>query len=95
MAGTFKVFTRTMAASDVITITGNQGFQFVSVLCKTDNSGSNGIIIKGNSSVGSVTSNNITLKADEAVTISVPNPYSIDSLVITAGTSSTAIVTAS
>tara|TARA_Y100000766_G_C18773416_1_gene539450 strand:- start:529 stop:816 length:288 start_codon:yes stop_codon:yes gene_type:complete len=95
MAGTFKVFTRTMAASDVITIAGGQGFQFVSILCKTDNSGSNGITIRGTSNVGSTASNDIVLKADEAVTISVPNPYSIDSLTITAGTSSTAIVTAS
>tara|TARA_R100001509_G_scaffold164985_2_gene144546 strand:+ start:1328 stop:1615 length:288 start_codon:yes stop_codon:yes gene_type:complete len=95
MAGTLKVFTRTMAATDVITISGNQGFQFVSILCKTDNSGSNGITIRGTSSVGTTASNDIVLKADEAVTISCPDPYSIDSLTITAGTSSTAIVTAS
>ena len=94
MAGTTNVFTRTLAAGNSITISGGDGKSQVSILCKTDNSGSNGITVLGTDSIGATTSNNITLLANESVTISTPSPYDLGSLTITAGTSSTGIVTA-
>ena len=94
MAGTTNIFTRTLAAGNSITITGNDGVSQVSILCKTDNSGSNGITVLGTQTVGGVASNTITLLANESVTISTPSPYDLGSVTITAGTSSTGIVTA-
>jgi len=94
MAGTTNVFTRTMAAGNTITITGNDGVSQVSILCKTDNSGAAGITVLGTETVGGVAPNSITLLADESVTIATPSPYDLGSLTITAGTSSTGVVTA-
>ncbi len=94
MAGTTNVFTRTLAAGNSITISGNDGVSQVSILCKTDNSGSNGITVLGTQTVGGTAPNSITLLANESVTISTPSPYDLGSLTITAGTSSTGIVTA-
>ena len=65
MAGTREIFTRTMAADEVITITGTQGFTTISILCKTDASGSKGITILGTLGAGSVPSNIIKLLANE------------------------------
>jgi len=93
MAGTRPIFTRTMAATDVITIAGTEGVSTISILCKTDNSGSNGITVLGTLGIGAVASNAITLLADESLTVSASNGGDISSLTITAGESSTGIVT--
>ena len=92
MAGTLNVFTRTLSAADSLAITGGDGLQYISILCKTDNSGANGITVLGTNSVAGVASNTITLLANESVTISVPDPYDIGTITITAGTGSTGIV---
>lgn len=89
-----EVFTRTMAATDVITISSSAGLQYISVLCKTDNSGSNGITISGEGRIGSTASNNIVLKENESIAITAPGGGNIGNLTITAGTSSTGIVVA-
>jgi len=86
------VFTKTLAASDVVTISGGDGVSYISVLCKTDNSGANGVTVLGTGNAGGTGSTAITLLANESVTLSVPDPYDIGSLTITAGTSSTGIV---
>lgn len=87
-----NVFTRTLAAADTLTISNSQGVSYISVLCKTDNSGSNGITITGTGNIGGTTSNNIILLENESITIQAPSPYDISGLTITAGTSSTGIV---
>jgi len=92
MAGTRPIFTRTMAATDVITIVGTEGVSTMSVLCKTDNSGAAGITVLGTLGIGGVSSNAITLLADESLTVSA-NGMDISDLTITAGESSTGIVT--
>ena len=92
MAGSLNVFTRTLTAGTTITVSKSDGVSYVSVLCKTDNSGSNGITITGTGNVGGTGSNGILLLANESCTVSVPDPYDIGSLTITAGTSSTGIV---
>ena len=92
MAGTRPIFTRTMAATDVITIAGTEGVSTISILCKTDDSGSNGITVLGTLGVGGVASNAITLLENESLTVSA-NGMDISDLTITAGASSTAIVT--
>lgn len=92
--GNLNAFTRSMSATDVITIGSGNGVTYISVLCKTDNSGSNGITITGTGSIGSTASNDIVLKANESITIQAPSPYDISNLTITAGTGSTAIVVA-
>ena len=92
MAGSLNVFTRTLAAGNTVTISKSDGVSYVSVLCKTDNSGSNGITVTGTGNVAGTASNAITLLANESCTVSVPDPYDIGSLTITAGTSSTGIV---
>ena len=95
MAGTLNIFTRTLAAGNSLAFTGGEGLHSISVLCKTDNSGAAGITVLGTLSVGGTASNSITLLANESVTISVPAPYDLGTITITAGASSTGIVTAS
>lgn len=95
MAGGLNVFTRTMAAGETITIESGAGISQVSVLCLTDNSGSNGVVITGVGSIKGTASNGITLTANQSATISVPEPQEIGSLTIVTGTSSTATVIAS
>ena len=95
MAGTLNIFTRTLAAGNSLAFTGGEGLHSISVLCKTDNSGAAGITVLGTLSVGGTASNSITLLANESVTISVPEPYDLGTITITAGASSTGIVTAS
>ena len=56
-------------------------------MCKTDNSGSNGITVLGTGGMGGTTPNGIVLLADESLTISAPNGLDIEELTITAGTS--------
>jgi|TARA_R110001606_G_scaffold353115_1_gene503597 hypothetical protein len=87
-----SVFTKTLAASEVVTISGSDGVSYISVLCKTDNSAANGIVILGTGNVGGTGSTAITLLAGESCTISVPDPYDIGTLTITAGASSTGVV---
>ena len=89
-----NVFTRSMVAGDTLTLTASQGTSYISVLCKTDNSGSNGITITGTGRLGSTASNAIVLKANESFAITQPSSFDIGDLTITAGTSSTAIVVA-
>ena len=86
------VFTRSMVASDTITINSSMGASYVSVLCKTDNSGSNGITITGTGNLAGVSSNAIVLKENESITIQQPNSLDIGNLTITCGTGSTGIV---
>lgn len=86
------VFTRTLVAADVITISEGAGISYISVLCKTDNTGGNGITIVGTGAVGGVASNNIVLKANESITIQNPDNRNLGSLIITAGTGSTGIL---
>ena len=86
------VFTRTLAATDVVAITESAGISYISVLCKTDNTGANGITIVGEGRLGSIASNNIVLKANESITIQNPDSRNVGNLTITAGTSSTGIV---
>ena len=87
-----NVFTRTLAAADSISITNSQGVSYISVLCKTDNSGSNGITVAGTGNIGGTASNNIILLENESITIQAPSPYDINGLTITAGAGSTGIV---
>ena len=87
-----NVFTRTLAAADSLSITDSQGVSYISVLCKTDNSGANGITITGTGGIGGLTSNAIVLLENESITIQAPSPYDIGGLTITAGTLSTGIV---
>ena len=93
MAGTRPIFTRTMAATDVIEIVGTEGVSTMSILCKTDSSGTRGIAVLGTLGVGGVASNTITLLANESLTVSASNGGDIANLTITAGTGSTGIVT--
>ena len=95
MAGGLNVFTRTMAASETITIESGAGIAQVSVLCLTDNSGANGVVITGTQTITGTASNAITLTANQSATISVPEPSEIGNLTIVTGTSSTATVIAS
>jgi len=92
MAGTRPIFTRTMAATDVITIAGTEGVSTMSVLCKTDNSGAAGITVLGTLGIGGVASNAITLLANESLTVSA-NGMDMAGLTITAGAGSTGIIT--
>ena len=82
-----SVFTKTLAASEVVTISGSDGVSYISVL-----SAANGIVILGTGNVGGTGSTAITLLAGESCTISVPDPYDIGTLTITAGASSTGVV---
>ncbi len=95
MSGGLAVFTRTMAAGETITIESGNGITQCSILCLTDNSGANGVTVTGTATVKGVTSNAITLTANQSATVSVPDPSEIGSLVIVTGTSSTATVIAS
>ena len=88
------IFTKTMAATDVIVIEEQMGVTYVSVLCKTDNSGAAGITLLGNGSIGTTTSDGIVLLANESITVQAEGPRPIKDLTITAGASSTAIVVA-
>ena len=92
MGGTRPIFTRTMAATDVIRIAGTEGVSTMSVLCKTDNSGAAGITVLGTLGIGGVASNAITLLANESLTVSA-NGMDISNLTITAGEGSTGIIT--
>jgi|TARA_R110000782_G_scaffold76894_1_gene152872 hypothetical protein len=93
MAGTRRIFTRTLLAAETITIIGEQGLTTISVLCKTDNSGAGGISVLGNMNSGNTISNEILLKANESLTVSGTGEFDIEHLVITAGAVSTAIIT--
>lgn len=93
MAGTRRIFTRTLLAAETITILGEQGLTTISVLCKTDNTGAGGISVLGNMSSGSTISNEILLKANESLTVTGAGEFDIEYLNITAGAVSTAIIT--
>jgi hypothetical protein len=93
MAGTRRIFTRTLLAEETITILGEQGLTTISVLCKTDNTGAGGISVLGNMSSGSTISNEILLKANESLTVTGAGEFDIEYLNITAGAVSTAIIT--
>ena len=84
-----NVFTRTLAAADSITIVESQGVSYISVLCKTDNSGTRGITILGSGGIAGTASNEIILLENESITIQSPSPYDVGGLTITAGTGST------
>jgi hypothetical protein len=86
------IFTRRLNATDVVTVSEGNGATYVSVLCKTDNSGAAGITILGTGGLGGLTSNTITLLANESITIQSPDGRNIGDLTITAGASSTGIV---
>jgi hypothetical protein len=93
MSGTREIYTRTMAATDVITVAGTEGISTLSILCKTDDTGAAGITILGGGRIGGVPANAITLLADESLTVTAASGMDIASLTITAGASSTGIVT--
>ena len=93
MGGTREIYTRTMAALDVITVAGTEGISTLSILCKTDNSGAAGISVLGGGRIGGVDANTITLLANESLTVTASNGGDIAALTITAGASSTGIVT--
>jgi hypothetical protein len=86
------VFTRSMVAGDIIVILASQGCSYISVLCKTDNSGSNGVTITGQGNLAGISSNAIVLKENESFTIQQPGSLDIGNLRITCDTASTAIV---
>ena len=86
------VFTRSMVAGDLIGILASQGCSYISVLCKTDNSGSNGVTITGEGNLAGISSNAIVLKENESFTIQQPGSLDIGNLRIACGTASTAIV---
>ncbi len=88
------IFTRTLAATDTVSTTLNTGITYISVLCKTDNTGANGITIIGTGSIGGDDSNNIVLKANESITIQNPDNRNLGAVDITCGTGSTGIVVA-
>jgi|TARA_B110000908_G_C10266785_1_gene464854 hypothetical protein len=88
------IFTRTLAATDTVTTTLSTGITYISVLCKTDNTGANGITVLGTGSIGGDDSNNISLKANESITIQNPDGRNLGSIEITCGAGSTGIVVA-
>lgn len=88
------IFTRALAATDTVTTTLQTGITYISVLCKTDNTGANGITILGTGSIGGDVSNNIVLKANESITIQNPDNRNLGALEVTCGTGSTGIVVA-
>jgi hypothetical protein len=88
------IFTRTLAATDTVSTTLSMGITYISVLCKTDNTGANGITILGTGSIGGDDSNNIVLKANESITIQNPDNRNLGVLDIACGAGSTGIVVA-
>ena len=93
-SGSIPVFTQAMAAGETISITRSSSISYVSVLCLTDNSGSNGVTITGTAKLGGTSSNAITLTANQSITVSAPEPYQLDTLTIVTGTGSTATLIA-
>lgn len=88
------IFTRTLAATDTVETTLSTGITYISILCKTDNTGANGITILGTGSIAPDDSNNIILKANESITIQNPDNRNLGAVNITCGTGSTGIVVA-
>ena len=90
--GSLSTFTRSLVAGDSLTLTESAGVTYISVLCKTDNSGSNGVTVTGGGTLAGTASNAIVLNANESITIQAPSPYDIGDLTISCGTGSTGIV---
>ena len=88
------IFTRTLAATDTLETTLSSGITYISILCKTDNTGANGITILGTGSIKNDDSNNIILKANESITIQNRDGRNLGAVSITCGTGSTGIVVA-
>lgn len=68
-----NIFTYTLGAGDTVTIREESGQSYVSVLCKTDNSGAGGITVLGTAGMNGTLPNTVTISQNESITIQTPN----------------------
>ena len=89
-----NIFTYTLGAGDTVTIREESGQSYVSVLCKTDNSGAGGITVLGTAGMNGTMPNTVTISQNESITIQTPNGLNLGELTITALASSTGHIVA-
>jgi|TARA_B100001094_G_scaffold23202_1_gene19645 hypothetical protein len=89
-----NIFTYTLGAGDTVTIREESGQSYVSVLCKTDNSGAGGITVLGTAGMNGTLPNTVTISQNESITIQTPNGLNLGELTITALASSTGHIVA-
>ena len=89
-----NIFTYTLGAGDTVTIREESGQSYVSVLCKTDNSGAGGITVLGTAGMNGTLPNTVTISQNESITIQTPNGSNLGELTITALASSTGHIVA-
>ena len=89
-----NIFTYTLGAGDTVTIREESGQSYVSVLCKTDNSGAGGITVLGTDGMNGTLPNTVTISQNESITIQTPKGLNLGELTITALASSTGHIVA-
>tara|TARA_R100000908_G_scaffold43307_1_gene20303 strand:+ start:3456 stop:3734 length:279 start_codon:yes stop_codon:yes gene_type:complete len=89
-----NIFTKTLTAGETVTIREESGQSYVSVLCKTDNSGSGGITVLGTAGMNGTLPDLVTLSVNESITIQTPNGLNLGDLTISALASSTGHIVA-
>ena len=89
-----NIFTYTLGAGDTVTIREESGQSYVSVLCKTDNSGAGGITVLGTAGMNGTLPDLVTLSVNESITIQTPNGLNLGDLTISALASSTGHIVA-
>ena len=89
-----NIFTKTLTAGETVTIREASGQSYVSVLCKTDNSGAGGITVLGTAGMNGTLPDLVTLSVNESITIQTPNGLNLGDLTITALASSTGHIVA-
>jgi hypothetical protein len=89
-----NIFTKTLTAGETVTIREESGQSYVSVLCKSDNSGSGGITVLGTAGMNGTLPDLVTLSVNESITIQTPNGLNLGDLTISALASSTGHIVA-
>ncbi|MDA7669941.1 hypothetical protein N8587_01360 [Akkermansiaceae bacterium] len=89
-----QIFTKQLTAGASVSIREESGQSYISVLCKTDNTGAGGITVLGTGGANGTLPDAITLTQNESITIQTPNGQNLGDLTITALASSTGHIVA-